>query len=106
MGVDYSAVAGFSIKMTDELKARIRACAEELPDWDEEEESELAALDLDYAEVGCSYSGTTEQIPILIPESALGLDAKVASWLENINTTLHTSYEVKDVIFIRDILVW
>lgn len=106
MGVDYSSIAGFSLKMTPDLKKHIRACAEKLPNWDEEEESELDALGITFSEVGCSYSGTTEQIPIFVPENAINLDAQVASWLEGINAALHTSYEAKDVIFIRDLLIY
>ena len=107
MGVDYYPVAGFSIKMTDEIEKRISDLADEtMPDWEKDYETVFDALDIGYAEIGSSWSGDTEHIPLFIPENAIDLDKQIAEWLKDLNAKMQTTFEIEDVIFFKDLRIW
>lgn len=97
MGVDYTAVAGFTVKVPKEVLA-----ASEY-----EFTSDLFDdLGLDWSTVGCSYSGATEDILLFKPDSCVDLDAQISIWLKEVNAALGTKFSAEDVRFVSDLHVW
>jgi len=106
MGVDYSPVAGFSIKMNSEIERHIGELADEKrPNWEKDYETAFDALGIKYAETGSSWTGDVEYIPLFVPEDAIDLDKQIAEWLKDLNEKLQTSFEIEDVIFFKDLRI-
>ncbi len=96
MGVDVSAVGGFTVNISkDKLQELInnQGCgnAEEL----------FEQCDLEYCWIGSSYSGDVEIILILEP-SPKDVDKQIAKWLSEINKKLKTEFSLDDVTFITE----
>jgi len=112
MGIDYTAVAGFSVPIKDELLRKLeklaekKAEAEDIYDYRDDYDSVFEYLGVDSETVGSSLSGEEEYIPLFIPDNAIDLDKKIANWLEDLNTKLETSFELKDVFFFSDVRIW
>lgn len=107
MGVDYSPVAGFSVPMNDELRKKIADIAREKVGKDYDQwESDFDILRIAYCSVGTNYvAGGMELIPIFIPASAVNLDAQLSFWLSDFNDKCLTTFEIKDLIFVRDLFI-
>ena len=104
MGVDYTPVAGFSIKMTDEVKIHISELVDEkLPGWENNYDNIFEALKIGYSEIGSSYTGSTECIPMFVPEFAIDLDYQIDAWLKELNEKMETTFDIEDVIFVKEL---
>lgn len=106
MSVEYEPVAGFSIPVTDELKQKVKRLVEGINNWEERFQSEFDALGVKSQEVGSSWTGEIEYVPLYVPDNAVDLDKNIAAWLSNVNNKLQTSFEIKDVTFFKDLKVW
>ncbi len=100
MGVDYTPVSGFTVKIPESV------LGDAIEDNETDDEMELFdKLELEHATVGCSFSGDTETVLILTPNPK-NVDKQIADWLAEVNEALKTSLTVKDVRFISDLHVW
>ena len=104
MGVDYTPVAGFTVPLTKETLKKLDDIAPE--GWEDEYETIFDALDIDYEEIGSSYTGDTENIPLFVPEDAVGVDEQISQWLADLNAKMSTSFEIEDVIFVKELRIW
>lgn len=102
MGVDHTPVAGFTVTIPkDKLNATFER--EEVDDL-----SDLCSkddVDLDYATIGSSLSGDTEDILILEPTPSR-VDKQIKDWLSMVNTVFQTELTIDDVRFTKDLYVW
>lgn len=107
MGVDYTPIAGFSIKMNAKIEKHISDLADEtMPDWEKDYETVFDALGIKYSEIGSSWTGDVDYIPVFVPEICVHLDRQIAEWLDALNEKLQTSFEIEDVIFIKELRIW
>jgi hypothetical protein len=105
MGVDYRAVAGFSVPLTDEVREQITKLAKEKAgDEYENRETDFDILGVSYCSVGSNYT-TMDYIPIFTPETAVNLDEHLLTWLSDFNSKCKTSFAVKDVIFVEELFI-
>ena len=106
MGVDYYPVAGFSIKMTDEIKKHISDLVDKkFPGWETKYETIFDALKIGYSEIGSSYTGDIEYIPMFVPKFAIDLDYQIDAWLKELNEKMETTFDIEDVIFVKELRI-
>jgi len=98
MAVDYEAIAGFTVKIPEKN-------LDLLLDEHDDLEEVFDHLDIEHETIGCSMTGSTEVIPLMIPNSAVNVDGQIKDWLDNINTKLSTQLTVNDVKFIKDLYI-
>lgn len=110
MGIEYRPVAGFTIRITEDLRQRIYQAAEKIMEGEDNDEIDLEAalgiLNINYATVGSSWTGEEEVVPLFTPVTAVNLDKQISDWLSDFNSKVGVKLEVKDIIFFKDLLLW
>ena len=94
MGIDYSATAGYGVKVRDNLTEEGVNILEEKyeDDLDDFIDNELSSFDYDY--IGCSYSGTSEQILILEDPIKNGNMDRYHKFVSELNKVKHLLEDV------------
>lgn len=108
MGVDYNAVGGIGIQVSDELVAE--AIALELftaEDWSEDPQGCLESLDIPYEVAGDGCYGGDDRFYFTINAYKYkDVNNSKDNFLHVINSTFKTNYTDADLIVISDLHVW
>lgn len=105
MGVDYTPVSGFSIKMSSQDV--LIACHKLMLLNEFEDLSELfERLKIAYSNIGSCYTGDTKTIPIFVPKDCVNLDFQLVTWLGELNTKLGLGLTINDVVFVSELYVY